>query len=340
MECPLRLGVIGCGAVTEGFHLPVLAEVDGVQISVIVDTNMQRAQDLAHQYGVHRVETDYKKILDSVDAVIVAIPNRLHAEVSLFFLGQKKPVLVEKPMALSGAECDRMIELADANNVSLSVAHVRRYFNNSKIIKYAIESGMLGDIRSFSLKEGGVFNWPSASGFYFDRSQAGGGALMDTGPHVLDLLLWWLGEPYEITYTDDNFGGVEASCVVKAKMKNGAEGIVKISRLVPVDTMYVFEGTRGTLRAHPFFLDKLNITMNNIGESELNIIEKTRILSADSNRVRILSCFKEQLQNFIDSIRKGVPLIVDGREGKRVVELIERCYAQRQEMEAPWLMNS
>jgi predicted dehydrogenase len=189
---------------------------------------------------------------------------------------------------------------------------------------------MLGDIKGFSLKEGGVFNWPAASDSYFNASQAGGGVLMDTGPHVLDLLLWWLGEPLEFWYTDDNFGGVEASCTVKAKMKNGAEGIVKISRLVPVDTMYVFQGTRGTLRAHPFSFDTLYITIDNIGESELRAIKRSRISSY----------FEAQILNFIENIVRGVPLIVDGREGRRVVELIEHCYQRRQKMEAPWLVNS
>ena len=326
----LRMGVIGCGAVTEFSHLPALARVKEVEISVLVDTNLQRAKKLSQQYGIQRIETDYTKVLDEVDAVIVALPNRLHTDASLFFLGQKKHVLVEKPMAVSAAECDLMIESAEGNGVSLAVAHVRRFFHNSRLIKYAIQSGMIGDIKGFSLKEGGVFNWPAASDSYFNASQAGGGVLMDTGPHVLDLLLWWLGEPLEFSYTDDNFGGVEASCTVKAKMKNGSEGVVKISRLVPVDTMYVFQGTRGRLRAHPFSFDTLYITIDNIGESELTTTKGSRISSY----------FEAQILNFIENIVRGVPLIVDGREGRRVVELIERCYQHRQQMEAPWLVNS
>jgi hypothetical protein len=85
-----------------------------------------------------------------------------------------------------------------------------------------LESGALGKIESFDFREGAVFNWPATTNSFWRRETAGGGVLADQGAHVLDLLLWWLGDFTSLTYVDDSQGGVEADCRLELSMKSGA----------------------------------------------------------------------------------------------------------------------
>lgn len=329
MLSDVRIGIIGCGAVTEFSYLPSLKDIEGMKLVCMVDKDRRRALRLGKEYNIPNAEEDYRKIVDKVDAVIIALPNNLHCEVALFFLKNKINVLVEKPMATSTKECDEMIQEAERNSVKLAVGHVRRFFYNSRMIKQIINDRWIGDVQEFSLKEGGIFNWPTESHFYFDRSQAGGGVLMNTGPHILDLLLWWFGEPEKIEYQDDNFGGLEGNCFIKMKMRNGAEGTVKMTQLVPIDTNFIVKGTKGFVITRPFDFGKVRIFLEGIGLCELHAPKK----------IGILDYFKLEVSNFILSIRDDTRPLVDGLEGKKSIQLIEECYRKRHPMGTPWLVK-
>ena len=84
-----------------------------------------------------------------------------------------------------------------------------------------MESGILGRIESFDFREGTIFDWPATTNSFWRREAAGGGVFADLGAHVLDLLLWWLGDFTSVTYADDSQGGVEADCRLELTMKSG-----------------------------------------------------------------------------------------------------------------------
>lgn len=330
MDLPVRLGMIGCGAVTEYSYLPAIRGMEGIEIVALVDKDIKRSSRLAKEFNIKQVALDYQDIAGSVDAVIIALPNQLHKESATFFLRNRIHVLVEKPMAITPEDCDLMIQEAERNGVKLAVGHVRRFFNNSIMIKQIVDEGWIGEVKKFILKEGGVYNWPTASGFYFNPAIAGGGVLMDTGPHLLDLMLWWFGEPEDVEYEDDNFGGTEASCVLKVTMQEGTQGILKMTRLVPIESMFMIEGTKGFVRTRPFDFDSVQIFLRGVGEYEL----KAR------SRTSILHYFQLQVASFMECIMKDVKPAVGGREGRRVVELIQKCYAQGHLFDARWLSRS
>ena len=109
----LRLAVVGCGAVAAIHHLPALSLCRSAEAVVLVDADPGRARDLAARFGVPETSTDVRSLPGRVDAAIVALPNSLHAPVSIDLLRQGVHVLVEKPMALNVRECDAMIAAAD-----------------------------------------------------------------------------------------------------------------------------------------------------------------------------------------------------------------------------------
>ena len=171
-EKPLKIAVVGCGAVTELRHLPALMRRNDVQIAALVDSNQTRAQKLADDFSVPRVLPNHRGLLDlEIDAAIVAVPNHLHAPVSVDLLRAGIHLLVEKPMALSMAECDTMIEASAAGKAVLAVGFVRRFLHAARFVKWAMDDGFLGRILSFDVRDGYVFAWPMASDFFFRKGE-------------------------------------------------------------------------------------------------------------------------------------------------------------------------
>ncbi|MCX6022034.1 MAG: Gfo/Idh/MocA family oxidoreductase, partial [Chloroflexi bacterium] len=248
----LRVGIIGCGAVAEQGHLPAFAGFPNATVSVLVDRNLRRAGQLAAKFRVPVVCDDYTDALADMDAAIVALPHFLHAPVSIDLLKRGIHVLVEKPMALTAAECEAMNAAAEESGAVLAAGLMRRYIRLNRWVKDAIAAGRIGRVLSFDIREGFVYNWPVASDFFFRKEAAGGGVLMDTGAHTLDSLIWWLGDVDSVRYFDDSYGGVEADCEAHITMQSGATGIVELSRTRELRNTAIIRGEKGTLEV-PFY---------------------------------------------------------------------------------------
>jgi predicted dehydrogenase len=328
---PPRIAIVGCGAVTERAHLPGSVAAN-VPISVLVDKDRARADQLARQYGIPSVLEDYMQLEGKAEGAIVALPHGLHAEASIALLRRGIPVLVEKPMALSASECDQMIQAASQSSQVLAVGLMRRFLRSALFAKDAIASGLLGNIESFDVRDGFIQSWPVASPAYYQRRQAGGGTLMDFGAHALDSLLWWLGEVASFDYFDDNHGGVEADCELRLVMKSGAKGIVELSRTRNLRRTAILVGDRAMLEVG------LHTNQVRLRSRTGNPQVVGQVSAADTaGEQSYVDLMAEQLRDFLDAIRDKRPPRVPGTEGRRSVVMIEACYARRKPLELPWL---
>jgi predicted dehydrogenase len=328
----LKLAVIGCGAITKGIHLPVTALSDQVEVTVLVDKFLPRAHELADKYGVPAVADDYRDVIGQVDAAIVALPNYLHAPVTLDLLRSGIHVLVEKPMALKTSECDEMIEAARNTGAVLAVGLVRRFYESSQSVKKIIENGLLGNILGFDCREGIIYRWAVASGAMFRKETAGGGVFVDMGIHVLDLLLWWLGDYDSVEYYDDAMGGVEADCELYLQLQCGASGVVELSRTRNLRNSWIIRGERGTLEVEKGLNPLIHLETKNQG-----VVLTGQVTRDDAADKDLRDVFRRQLDDFADAILSHRQPFVPGQEGKRAVELIETCYASRQSLKQPWM---
>ncbi len=252
-EKPLKIAVVGCGAMTELRHLPALSVAMTFKLSLwsIATKRVPRNWLMISWFlGFSRI---IKALLDlEVDAAIVAVPNHLHAPVSVDLLRAGIHLLVEKPMALSVAECDTMIQAAAGSGAVLAVGMIRRFVHAGRFTREALRGGILGRVWSFDVRDGFVFNWPMASTFFFERKTAGGGVMMDMGVHVLDQLVWWLGDIESLDYRDNCYGGVESDCLVHVRMQSGVEGVVELSRTRNLRNTIIIRGERGELEVGTF----------------------------------------------------------------------------------------
>lgn len=328
----LRLAVIGCGAVAAIHHLPAIASSERVEAAVLVDADPARAKALADRFSVAETATDYRAVVGRVDGAVIALPNSLHAPVAVDLLRQGVPVLVEKPMAVNGREADEMIAASEASGAVLAVGLDFRFFDASIFVRDLLRDGLIGPVRRFDLRQGVITRWPFASNFILKKETAGGGVLADFGVHVLDLLLWWLGDWTEVEYWDDAQGGLESDCDIRLTMRSGAVGTVEISRTRNLRNSCIFEGERATLEAGVWDSDPL-IRLS-IAGSEISLAGHARKPGGAGLEFR--EAFIRQIDDFAGAISEGREPFVPGREGRRSLDLIDACYAKRRFLELPW----
>ncbi len=195
---PLRVGVVGVGAIAQGQHLPHwqnLAKDGRIELAAVCDVVPERAEEVAQRFGARQVFSDYATMLASgLDIVDVCTQNRLHCPVTLAALKAGAHVLVEKPMAMNAREARKMVETAAQHRRKLMVAQHMRFQSDSEYLKGMVEQGCLGDIytaKANYLRQRGVPGW----GRFHIGKESLGGPLIDVGVHILDLCLWWMGFP-------------------------------------------------------------------------------------------------------------------------------------------------
>jgi len=331
---PLRLALIGCGKVTERFHVPVAVANEAVRVSALFDPETSRAEELAIGLDRPKILRTLDEVGDFADAAIVAAPHHLHADIACDLLERGIPVLVEKPMALDTDSCDRMLAATETGRAALAVGLVRRWYEASRWIKASIDAGDLGAVLSVDAREGAIFGWQVVSDATFRRDK-GGGVLSDIGIHVLDLLVWWLGDPEPIAYRDDAMGGVDANCEIELRFPGGATGFVELSRTRALRNSIVIQCERGSLTIGAGFNPEVEVKH---ADRKVVFGGHARMTGSPAS-TRLETFFELQLQDFVESIYERRLPFVDGLEGRRSIALMEACREVRTPLELPWVWS-
>jgi predicted dehydrogenase len=193
----LRWGIIGCGDVAEKKGGPALYQAQGSELIAVMRRDLAQAEDFAQRHGARRAYDTVEALLadPEVDSVYIATPPHLHCPQTLLAAAAGKHILVEKPMALSVAECDQMIAACRKFNVSLHMAYYRRYWPKFRAIKAALEAGELGVVLGARLQ---LCTRAPVSGWRVAPAISGGGHVVDVGSHRLDMLCFLLGDVAEV----------------------------------------------------------------------------------------------------------------------------------------------
>jgi predicted dehydrogenase len=242
----LRVGVIGLGFVSVDLKhlLGLRACSDLCDIVAFCDIDEERAAAASRDWGSSDAyaTTDYQRLLQdpSIDVIHVCTWNASHAEITVAALEAGKHVMCEKPMAVTSAEAQQMVDAAERTGKLLTIGYQNRFRADVRHIRQRIDQGDLGEIylvRAHAVRRRGVPTW----GVFTDKEKQGGGALIDIGTHALDLALWFMGD-YDVASVsgttfdklrdkpEGNPGGpwdpatmdVEESAVAMIRMKSGA----------------------------------------------------------------------------------------------------------------------
>ena len=202
----IKTGIIGCGGIASGKHLPAIKALGNVSVVAFCDIIKERAVKAAKTYGAKnaRIYTDYKKMLEAegseMETVHVLTPNSSHSEITVTALESGRHVMCEKPMAKDVAGAEAMLAASKKTGKLLTIGYQSRYAPESEYLKKICEAGELGDIyyaEALALRRRAVPTW----GVFLDADAQGGGPLIDIGTHALDLTLWLMDnyEPQMVT---------------------------------------------------------------------------------------------------------------------------------------------
>jgi len=331
----LRLGIVGCGAITENAHLPAALTSPFVQLVGLNDSNPARLRYIERQYGLSGLGMgEYRDLFDRVDGVILALPNHVHAEIGIEFLNRGISVLCEKPLASTSEECNRLCAAARSTSTVLAVGYVTRFFPSTHLTKRLLDSGFIGVVESFDYEFGTPGGWAPLSGYNLSAATSGGGVLVVSGSHFLDRMFYLFGEPRLLSFADDNRGGVEANCIAWFETTLNAttvRGRVTLSKTHNLTNRLRIVGERGVLE---------------IGEGQANSV--TFYPAESELRHEIRSCasakeenyFRVQLEDFAHAVQTGVQPMITGEQASASVALIEQCYRRATRLSEPWVNST
>ncbi len=198
----LRVGLIGTGEIARIMHLPAwqeLANEGRIELTAVCDIIEERAQKAAEQFGAKKVYVQYEKMLkaERFDMIDICTPNGWHHQMAVNSLEAGAHVIVEKPMATSVAEAQKMLETSKKVGLKLMVAQQERFQAAHEILKQEIEAGRLGKIYTANaryLRRRGIPGW----GKFHIKAESFGGPMIDVGVHIIDLCVWLMGNPKPI----------------------------------------------------------------------------------------------------------------------------------------------
>ena len=327
----VRLGIVGCGAISADFHLPAALRSPRVEVTALVDRDMDRLRALSRQYACSaKLATSLDAVLGDVDAVIVATPNNTHAPIARAALERRVAVLVEKPLATSYADCAELCALAERQGTLLAVGYNSRYAPVSGLMKRLLHERFFGRLEHVHFEYGTAGGWAPLSGYNLSREQSGGGVLVVTGTHAIDRMLYWFGEPARVFYADDNHGGVEANCKAWLEFDNELgrfTGSFFFSKTVDLRNGLSIESDAGRVELpHASHSDITWLPKRTPGVQQ--IIRPSQTGSVDT--------YQQQMDTFAAAILGGRVAIVDGAAGAQSVKFFEGCYRARMPLPEPW----
>jgi len=316
---PIRLAIVGCGAIAEQMHIPAIRAVDRVRLVSVIDSDGMRAEATAKKHGVPHYATSVLDVASKVDAVILCTPPHVRPRVARQAFEAGLHVLCEKPLANSVEECDQIIQDAERAGRVLAVAHIFRFWPSRQAVRQVIESQEFGAIRSVTATQGNPYSWATVSGYNMRPGLVPGGVLFDAGIHPLDTLLWWFGKPSHVKYEDDSLGGLESNVRLVLEYESGVSVRFRQSRTSTMTNEFLIEFENAMVTLSNYSAVRFQIRQN--GRTE------NRQVATEEGAQQ--ACEQNQLLDFVDSITDGRPPAVTGAASRDVIELVHRCYAQR-----------
>lgn len=329
---PLRFAIIGCGRIAQRHAEHINNKA---QLTAVCDTVPEKADALAKQYNAkaYYSVTDLLKDSNGFDVLSVCSPNGLHAEHSIMALNAGVHVLCEKPMALTVADCGRMIQAAEKNNRRLFAIKQNRYNPPVAAVKQLIDDGKLGKINSIQLS---CF-WNRNEAYYANSwkgtKDLDGGTLYTQFSHFVDLLYWMVGDVEEVqammgNYEHTNSIEFEDTGVVILRFANGAIGTINYtvnSYEKNMEGSLTIFSEKGTVKIGGQYLNELEYQQ--IEGMKIENLPEGNKPNNYGTYVGSMSNHNLVYDNVIEVLEKGASITTSAFEGLKTVEIIQKIYA-------------
>lgn len=329
-------GIVGCGMIAN-FHAKAIAAMRGSKLVGCFSRSEEKGEEFAKQYGCQPY-SDLAQMLANpeIDIVTICTPSGAHLEPGVQVARAGKHVLVEKPLEVTTARCDKLIAECEKAGVRLGTIFPSRFHRSSQLLKAAVDAGRFSEI---SLAAAYV-KWFRTQQYYDSGAWRGtwkldgGGALMNQAIHSVDLLLWLMGPVKSLSAMTALRAHerieVEDTAVATLEFASGALGSIEASTASFPGSLKRIEisGSTGyaTLEEEALikwdFAKKLKADQKIFDEMNSNT---TGGGAADPAAIGF-KAHQALFEDFVKALNKGTPNLIDGLEGRRSVELITAIY--------------
>jgi predicted dehydrogenase len=340
----IGFGIIGCGMIAR-FHAAALNEIPDARLVALQSRNSANAAKVNEAVGSQATIYPTVEALlrhPGLAVVIICTPSGNHLEPALLAAAAGKHVVVEKPLEITLERCDRLIDACDRAKVKLCTIFPSRFADANVVLKQAVDAGRFGRL---TLGETTVKWWRSQQ--YYDEggwrgTQAldGGGALMNQAIHNVDLLQWLMGPVREINAFTATLAHerieVEDTAVASLRFQNGALGVIQATTSVwpGLPKTIGIHGDQGSAVVEQEDLLRWEFAKAAVGDDDIRrrFAQKVGASGGSSNPAAISHEYhRRQLANFVQAIQSGGQPLVDGREGRKAVEIILGIYRSARE---------
>ena len=335
MRETLGFALVGCGRIAQRYS-DIFAnnQLSGARLAAVCDAQVERAEKLAARHGVPAY-TDFHRMMEErrsdIDVVCVLTESGKHAEHAIALAPYGKHLVVEKPMALTLEDADRMIAAADHAGIKLFIVKQNRYNLPVRKMREALEAGRFGKIVMGTTR----VRWCRRQSYYDQDKWRGtwaydGGVFANQASHHVDLVQWCLGQPVTVYATGRTALArnieVEDTGAAIVTFASGAIGVIEATtatRPVDLEGSLSILGENGTVVIGGFAANKLTDW-----KFENAIPGDDEVFAKFSENPPSVYGFGHiaYLQHVVDAVMNGAPSLVDGLEGRRSLELVIAIY--------------
>ncbi len=333
MSDTVNLAILGSGLIG-GIHAHAISEVSNARLSVVIDAAHDRADKLAAEFGVPAVY-DLGEALkrDDVDAVHVCVPSGLHAKLGAIVAEAGKHVLVEKPIDITLPAGRRLVAAGESTGAKVAVIFQKRFMDGAKRLHAAVQGGEFGRL----IQCDAYVKWYREPTYYSDSpwrgtwAMDGGGALINQGVHMVDVMKW-VGGPVRSVFARRRTAlhDIEVEDLVDAvlEFENGALGVLQASTAIYPGYPERLEvhGTLGSAVLEGSELTQWAIQGQEAQTGGGGLPSGASDPGAIGHRYHV-----PVIQDFVDAIREDREPMVTGRDGLETLELVMAVYKSAQE---------
>ncbi len=333
----IRWGVLGAGGIADRRAMPGLLRCPSAELVALMGPNPQNTERLREKYGAKRAYSDDEALLrdPEIDAVYIASPVAFHARQAMLAADRGKHILIEKPLALTADEGQAVVNYCEEKGVRIAAGFMMRFGSYVQEMRRQVAEGKIGQVVSAYAQF--TCWYPDMPGVWRQsKASGGGGALMDMGVHVIDLIQFITGSAVRqvasLCDTQTFRYDVEDSSSVLLQLENGAQAALQVNFNIPDEAAQwrlEFFGTRGHLMGDSVIgqtdgghLDALSLPESN----GYDAIQAGAARKGETITAQFGDLYEREFDSFCQTLLHGAPFAVPASDAVRVQRVVEAAY--------------
>lgn len=330
-----RVAVVGYGWWGQTCHIPLIQQAPGLELVGVASGDAAKRAKIESELGV-RAYADLEAALadDDVEAIVLVTPNDVHADLAIQALDAGRHLVTDKPMCLSLAQCDAMIDASRRSGKLLEVFQNRRRDGDFLTLQNLLHSGELGDLRWIEMAWQGFGPY----GGWRGQTEHGGGKLFDLGAHMIDQMLVLIphrvSSVYCRTHHDFENSEVESEAFVVLTFENGATGVADMSSLAKISKpRFYARGTKGTFQKFGLDPQEKALLAGDINLAVEDAETYGRLINAEGERVvpTLPGRWRDFYANFAQAVAGEAAPLVPLEQSRHLMEIFDAAHISAQE---------